>query len=231
MGEESWRVNRVGAPSLDRIYRQQLLTQIEIESALGLNLDQPTVIVTYHPVTISPDTTFEADALFSALDQLPQQIIFCYPNADAGSRNLIERLQSFCARKENARLFMNLPALKYWSLLKKADLMVGNSSSGIMETPSLLLPTVNVGLRQQGRERARNVLDAAPEPREILGQIERALTPAFADSLKGMSNPYGDGRAAERITEILTSVTLDESLLRKQAVPIEGNGPQSAPEH
>jgi UDP-N-acetylglucosamine 2-epimerase (non-hydrolysing)/GDP/UDP-N,N'-diacetylbacillosamine 2-epimerase (hydrolysing) len=231
MGEESWRVHRVGAPSLDHIYRQQLLTRSQMESALGVSLDRPTVIVTYHPVTISPDTTYEADALFKALGQLSQQIIFCYPNADAGGRNLIERMQSFCARRENAQLFINLPALKYWSLLKSAHLMVGNSSSGIMETPSLLLPTVNIGLRQHGRERARNVLDAAPEPRQILDQIERALSPDFADSLNGMTNPYGDGRAAERITEILTSVALDETLLRKRAVPIAGGGPQGSPEH
>lgn len=231
MGEENWRVHRVGAPSLDHLYRRKLLTQIEMESALGVSLDRPTIIVTYHPVTISPDTTYEADALFDALGHVPQQVIFCYPNADAGSRNLIERMQAVCARRENAHLFINLPALKYWSLLKSADLMVGNSSSGIMETPSLLLPTVNIGLRQQGRERARNVLDAAPEAREILDQIERALSPGFADSLKGMTNPYGDGRAAERICEIVTSVALDERLLRKRAVPIEGVGPQGSPEH
>jgi UDP-N-acetylglucosamine 2-epimerase (non-hydrolysing)/GDP/UDP-N,N'-diacetylbacillosamine 2-epimerase (hydrolysing) len=221
MGEEDWRVHRAGSPSLDHLRRQKLFTPQELEADLGLSLDQPPIIVTYHPVTLSPDTTFEADPVFAALEHLSQQIIFCYPNADAGSRLLIERIQSFCARRaDRAHLFINLPHLKYWSLLKCAALMIGNSSSGIMETPSLALPTVNIGLRQKGRERARNVLDATADSRDILEKVRLALDPAFSESLKAMTNPYGDGRSAERITQVLTSVPLGEKLLLKRAVPI-----------
>jgi UDP-N-acetylglucosamine 2-epimerase (non-hydrolysing)/GDP/UDP-N,N'-diacetylbacillosamine 2-epimerase (hydrolysing) len=220
MGEEDWRVHRVGSPSLDHLHRQKLFTCEEIKEALGLSLNQPPIIVIYHPVTLSRDTTFEADTVFAALEQLPQPLIFCYPNADAGSHLLIERIQSFCARRGHAHLFINLPHLKYLSLLKCAALMIGNSSSGIMETPSLALPTVNVGLRQKGRERARNVLDAAADTRDILEKVRLALSPAFSESLKGMTNPYGDGRAAERITQVLTSVPLDERLLLKRAMTI-----------
>jgi UDP-N-acetylglucosamine 2-epimerase (non-hydrolysing)/GDP/UDP-N,N'-diacetylbacillosamine 2-epimerase (hydrolysing) len=228
MGEENWRVHRVGSPSLDHLHRQKLFTCEEMEAALGLSLNQPPIIVTYHPVTLSRDTTFEADTVFAALEHLSQQIIFCYPNADAGSRLLIERIQSFCTRRGGrARLFINLPHLKYWSLLKCAALMIGNSSSGIMETPSLALPTVNVGLRQKGRERARNVLDAAADTRDILEKVQLALSPAFSESLKGMTNPYGDGRAAEKITQILTSVPLDETLLLKRALPLDNRWQQS----
>src|SRR5204863_7153441 len=148
-------------------YRRQLLTRGEVEAALDLSLNESTIVVAYHPVTLSLDTTCEADAVFAALDHLSQQIIFCHPNADAGSRELIERIHSFCGGRTNARLFINLPAVQYWSLLKCADLMVGNSSSGIMETPSLALPTLNIGIRQHGRERARNVLYAAANEGEI----------------------------------------------------------------
>ncbi|HEV7373863.1 MAG TPA: UDP-N-acetylglucosamine 2-epimerase [Pyrinomonadaceae bacterium] len=228
MGEENWRVHRVGSPSLDHLHRQKLFTCEEMEAALGLSLNQPPIIVTYHPVTLSRDTTFEADTVFAALEHLSQQIIFCYPNADAGSRLLIERIQSFCTRRGGrARLFINLPHLKYWSLLKCAALMIGNSSSGLMETPSLALPTVNVGLRQKGRERARNVLDAAADTRDILEKVQLALSPAFSESLKGMTNPYGDGRTAEKITQILTSVPLDETLLLKRALPLDNRWQQS----
>jgi UDP-N-acetylglucosamine 2-epimerase (non-hydrolysing)/GDP/UDP-N,N'-diacetylbacillosamine 2-epimerase (hydrolysing) len=209
------------------LQRQKLFTCEELEAALGLKLDEQTIIVTYHPVTLSRDTTFEADPVFAALEQLPQQILFCYPNADAGSRILIERIQSFCAGRGRAHLFVNLPHLKYWSLLKCAVLMIGNSSSGIMETPSLALPTINVGLRQKGRERARNVLDAAADTRDILEKVQLALSQAFSEPLKGMTNPYGDGRAAERITQVLTNVPLGERLLLKRAVPINSRWQQS----
>jgi UDP-N-acetylglucosamine 2-epimerase (non-hydrolysing)/GDP/UDP-N,N'-diacetylbacillosamine 2-epimerase (hydrolysing) len=105
----------------------------------------------------------------------------------------------------------------YWSLLANVDLMVGNSSSGIMETASLRLPTVNVGLRQYGRERARNVLDAKADKQSILEKIEEARCNRFRSSLEGMMNPYGDGHAAERILEVLTSVSLEADLLRKRS--------------
>jgi UDP-hydrolysing UDP-N-acetyl-D-glucosamine 2-epimerase len=216
MGEEPWRVHRAGAPSLDHLRRSQLLTRNELEIELQLDLSQPSMIVAYHPVTLAPDTTYEASALFAALNERSEQILFCYPNADAGSRSLIEQSRRFLSARANGRIFVNLGAVAYWSLLANVDLMVGNSSSGIMETASLALPTVNVGLRQYGRERARNVLDAKAEKQSILEKIGEAKCDRFKSSLKGMTNPYGDGHAAERIVEILTSVSLDENLLRKR---------------
>jgi UDP-hydrolysing UDP-N-acetyl-D-glucosamine 2-epimerase len=223
MGEEPWRVHRAGAPSLDHLRRSQLLTRNELEIELQLDLSQPSMIVAYHPVTLAPDTTYEASALFAALSERSEQIFFCYPNADAGSRSLIEQSRGFLAARANGRIFVNLGAVTYWSLLANVDLMVGNSSSGIMETASLGLPTVNVGLRQYGRERARNVLDAKAEKQSILEKIEEARCDRFRSSLKGMTNPYGDGHAAERIVEILTSVSLDDNLLRKRTSTTESS--------
>ena len=220
MGEEAWRVHRVGSPSLDNLRRRELISQSELETDLGLKFNQQTVVVAYHPVTLARDTIAEADAVFAALERISQQIVFCYPNADAGSHQLIERAGIFCRSRQNAHLFVNLNHLKYWSLLKYADLLVGNSSSGIMETPSIPLPTVNVGIRQKGREQARNVIDAEPETGAILRAIEKGLSAEFRVSLKGMTNPYGDGRASERIAEILCGVRLGGELLIKRAVPL-----------
>ncbi len=222
MGEEAWRVHRVGSPSLDNLRRRELIPRDALGAQLGLDLSRPTVVVTYHPVTVERETTAEAGPLFSALERLPQQIVFCYPNADAGSRAIVERVREFCRVRTDARLFVNLPHLTYWSLLACAELFVGNSSSGIMETPSLRLPAVNVGIRQAGRERARNVLDAEPTADSIIAQARRALDPVFRASLEGMTNPYGDGHAAERIAELLTEVPLGEKLFVKRAVPLEG---------
>ena len=217
MGEEPWRVHRAGAPSLDHLRRSKLRTRNELEMQLQLDLSKPSMLVAYHPVTIAQDTTYEASALFAALGDRSEQILFCYPNADAGSRSLIEQTQRFLQARGNGRIFVNLSTVVYWSLLASVNLMVGNSSSGIMETASLALPTVNVGLRQYGRERARNVLDAKADKQSILEKIEEAGCIRFKSSLQGMTNPYGDGHAAERVVEILASVSLDENLLRKRS--------------
>jgi UDP-N-acetylglucosamine 2-epimerase (non-hydrolysing)/GDP/UDP-N,N'-diacetylbacillosamine 2-epimerase (hydrolysing) len=226
MGEEPWRVHRAGAPSLDHLCRSQLLSREEVESGCDIQLGTPTLLVAYHPVTLEHDTTTEAAALFAALEQIgsqgTMQIVFCYPNADAGSRSLIERTRAFLTRHPSGKLFVNLDAVTYWSLLREVDVMLGNSSSGIMETASFALPTVNVGLRQKGRERARNVLDAEPDAASILARIAEARSHAFGNSLQGMTNPYGDGHAAERIVEVLTATPLGQELLIKRAMPIHG---------
>src|SRR5277367_4977763 len=183
MDEEEWRVHRAGAPSLDHLRRSTLLGRAELEAHLGISLHQPVTVVAYPPVTIAKNTLVEADAVFAALRQMPGQILFCYPNADAGSRQLIERAHAFASGREDARVFVNLDAVTYWSLLRQADLFLGNSSSGIMETPSLALPTVNVGLRQQGRERAKNIVDAAPDAAAILAAVKIAQSAIFRASL------------------------------------------------
>jgi UDP-hydrolysing UDP-N-acetyl-D-glucosamine 2-epimerase len=226
MGEEPWRVHRAGAPSLDHLRRSRLLSRAEVEARCGLSLRTPAIVVAYHPVTLEHDTTIEADALFTALDRIAEQgsaqLLFCYPNADAGSRTLVERTRDFLARHANARLYINLDSIAYWSLLREADAMIGNSSSGIMEAASFALPTVNVGLRQKGRERARNVLDAEPDAAAIVARVAEARSTAFRASLSGMENPYGDGHAAERIVGVLTTAPLGPQLLIKRAMPLPG---------
>jgi UDP-N-acetylglucosamine 2-epimerase (non-hydrolysing)/GDP/UDP-N,N'-diacetylbacillosamine 2-epimerase (hydrolysing) len=222
MGEEEWRVHRVGTPSLDHIRRRQLPGRDEVETRLGVRLRPPTVLVGFHPMTLARDTLREADALFAALDEVPHQVLFCFPNADAGSRALVARARAFLAAREDGKLLVNLNPLDYWGLLKEMDVLLGNSSSGIMETATFGIPTVNVGIRQRGRERARNVLDADAEPAAIAQAVARALDPSFRASLAGIENPYGDGRASERIVRVLADVPLGEQLLLKKAVPIDG---------
>jgi len=224
MGEEEWRVHRAGAPSLDHLRRTELLTKDQIERHLLLNLNRPTVLVSYHPVTIAEDTLEEADALFAALETLPDQLIFCYPNADAGSRSLIERTRAFLEKRKAGWVFTNLDPRTYWSLLRHVDILVGNSSSGIMESASFAVPTVNVGIRQQGRERALNVLDAEPRVESIVNATRKAQSPEFKKSLEGMANPYGDGHASERIVQVLTNAPLSKVLLlKRQSQPVVSN--------
>jgi UDP-hydrolysing UDP-N-acetyl-D-glucosamine 2-epimerase len=215
MGEEEWRVHRVGAPSLDHLRRSKLLTRDEIARELAVDLNRPTILVAYHPVTIARDTTREAYALFAALDRVPEQLLFCFPNADTGSRELIDRARAF-ARNRTAGIFVNLNPVSYWSLLRSVDLLLGNSSSGIMEAASFAVPAVNVGIRQRRRERPRNVLDADATEPSILERLATARSSEFRASLTGMENPYGDGHASERIAGVLAAVPLGEVLLIKQ---------------
>jgi UDP-hydrolysing UDP-N-acetyl-D-glucosamine 2-epimerase len=216
MGEEPWRVHRTGAPSLDHLKRSKLRTREQIEEELGLDLNQPTALVVYHPATILRDTTAEADAFFAALDCLNDQLVFCYPNSDAGSRALIERTKHFMQAHRSVRIFTNLNPVSYWSLLRSADMLIGNSSSGIMEAASFGIPVVNVGIRQQGRERARNTLDCDANKNAILEKIAIAKSRNFRKSLEGMENPYGDGDAARRIVRVLASAPLGTELLMKR---------------
>jgi UDP-N-acetylglucosamine 2-epimerase (non-hydrolysing)/GDP/UDP-N,N'-diacetylbacillosamine 2-epimerase (hydrolysing) len=205
MGEEPSRVHRAGAPSLDHLGHSQILDRHALEDHLGLPLDRPSMLGVWHPVTILPDTNAEADAFFSAMEQVAGQLIFVYPNSDAGSHALIKRTQALAARRPATHIFVNLDAVTYWSLLGQVDVMVGNSSSGIMEAASFALPVVNVGMRQRGRD--------------IRNAIQAALDPPFRAGLRGMENPYGNGTAAHLIAQVLATVPL-EGLLIKRPVPV-----------
>ena len=219
MGEEPWRVHAAGAPSLDHLSHSQLLNRESLEARLGIHFSSPTILAACHPVTILGDTTQEADELFSALSTIKGRLLFVYPNTDAGSHALIQRTRKLAATRAQTHLFVNLDAVTYWSLLGQVDAMIGNSSSGIMEAASFALPVVNVGMRQQGRERARNVIDVESEAKTIRSALRMALTPKFRQGLLGMRNPYGNGTAARTITQVLTTVPL-ENLLIKQPTPL-----------
>jgi UDP-N-acetylglucosamine 2-epimerase (non-hydrolysing)/GDP/UDP-N,N'-diacetylbacillosamine 2-epimerase (hydrolysing) len=219
MGEELWRVHHAGAPSLDHLRRSKLLSRTALEKRLNLKLASPSILAAWHPVTILRDTNAEAEALFSALAQAPGQLIFVYPNADAGGHALIERTRTLAATRPDTHVFVNLDAVTYWSLLGQVDVMIGNSSSGIMEAASFALPVVNVGMRQQGRERARNILDVPADTALITAALKRALAPAFRKKLRGMANPYGGGTAAKMIAKVLTSVALETLLIKQPAQP------------
>ena len=221
MGEEPGRVHRAGAPSLDHLRRSKLLDRSDLETRLDLRLKSPSILAAWHPVTIVRDTNSEADAFFSALTQAAGQVIFVYPNTDAGSYALIERTRALAAARPDTHIFVNLDAATYWSLLGQVDAMIGNSSSGIMEAASFGLPVVNVGMRQQGRERPRNVIDVTADANAISDALKRAHDPAFRAELRGMVNPYGDGTAAEIIARVLAETPL-ERLLIKEPAPIPG---------
>jgi UDP-hydrolysing UDP-N-acetyl-D-glucosamine 2-epimerase len=217
MGEESWRITFSGSLSLDSLRRERLLTRPQWEKKLGFEIEPDAVVCIYHPVTMLSNTVEEAEDVFAALKNVHQQIVFLYPNADAGSRHLIRRAVDLAAEHRNARVLVNLEHRVYLSLLKNAGVLVGNSSSGIIESTSLGIPVVNVGIRQRGREHAANVIDVPAKSRAVEAAIRKALSPDFRKSVQGLDNPYGDGKAARIISEVLVNAPLGSKLLFKHA--------------
>jgi UDP-hydrolysing UDP-N-acetyl-D-glucosamine 2-epimerase len=217
MGEEDWRIHVVGAPGLDRLRTVGLFSRDEVAATLGLPPKGPWLLVTFHPVTLEhEDTTRHVDELLAALDAVDATVVMTYPNADTAGRTIVERVEEFAARTPRAKIFRNLGDRLYLSLLKHADAMVGNSSSGLIEAPSFALPVVNVGSRQRGRLRGGNVVDVAPRRDDIVRGIRTALEPDLRRRLDGQPNPYGDGRAASRIVAVLRDVALDARLIQKR---------------
>lgn len=223
LGEEPWRVHTVGAPGLDRLRTTPLLDRDGVARALELPVAGPWLVVTFHPVTLEAgDTAAHVDELLAALAKVDGTFVVTGANADPAHRAVGRRLEAWAARDGRVRLAPSLGDRLYLSLLRHADAMVGNSSSGLIEAPSLGLPAVNVGSRQRGRLRGANVIDVEPAREAIRQGLERALDPAFRQRLAGLPNPYGDGHAAPRIVRVLREVALDARLVQKQEA---GDGP------
>jgi UDP-hydrolysing UDP-N-acetyl-D-glucosamine 2-epimerase len=215
MGEAAWRVTFSGSLSLDNLQRAKLLTRTELQTTLGVKLVPDAVLAIYHPVTMKEDSLEEAAEIFAALQTLKRQILFIYPNADAGSRRLIKMTEEFVVAHGDAKLFVNLDHTTYLSLLGNVSLLVGNSSSGIIESTSVKVPALNIGIRQRGREHAANVLDVPAKKAAILKAIRKAESPAFRKSTGRLTNPYGKGEASATVVKVLTETSLDSRLLFK----------------
>lgn len=216
LGEEPWRIKFSGSLSLDFLLRDRLLTRAQLESKVGVKITKDAVLCLYHPVTLLKDTVEEALEVFAALQKIEQQVIFIYPNADAGSRELVRRAIKYAGTHANCHILTNLDHLTYLSLLRHVGVLLGNSSSGIIESTSLEVPVVNVGIRQQGREHAANVIDVRAGRKAIGAAIGRALSAKFRKDIRGLESPYGDGNASRIITQTLSKTPLGPKLLFKR---------------
>ena len=176
LGEEPWRVTVSGAPSLDNLETIKYLDRSTLQKQLGIDLGKQVLLVTFHPVTLELENTeIQIAELLSAIEQSNCPALFTIPNADSGGGLIAEKITTFVATHANAKLVDNLGTQAYFSLMKYAAAMVGNSSSGIIEAPSFSLPVVNIGLRQEGRLRGKNVIDVPYNTNAILKGIRQAL--------------------------------------------------------
>lgn len=215
MGEAPERVFLTGSPGLDEIASIPRMPRAAFLESVGLPPGtQQIFLATFHPATLSGDSDEQCLQLLRALDRFPQaSIIFTGSNADPGARLVEQRIRSWVAARPNAVFFASLGSQRYFSALAEADLVIGNSSSGLYEAPSFAIATVNIGDRQARRPRAASVIDCVAQEDAIIGAIHRALAAHFPD---GVENPYGDGHAAQRIAGILGGIGDPSSLIRKQ---------------
>jgi GDP/UDP-N,N'-diacetylbacillosamine 2-epimerase (hydrolysing) len=225
MGEESWRVHVVGELCLDNIKSLRKLPIGEIENKLGINLsNRPVIVVTFHPATLEPEQTkAQLSNLLETLENYGKaSIIFTYPNADTGGRHIIASINKFLTKHANAKAFRSLGTELYLNLLMRADLCVGNSSSGLVEAPSFKLPAVNIGNRQKGRLLAKSVISASGDKASILAAFKKGLNPGFRKKLKAMKNPYDKGGAVRNILKALHSLRPKAILLNKKFAGANG---------
>lgn len=212
MGEQPNRVFNVGAPGLDLIHKLKLWDKNQLQAELDISLDAPVFLITYHPVTWGKSSGEKAiQALFSALESFPDaSIIWTAPNADAGGQLLFKCIQSWSSStKLNVQLFTNLGSVRYVSLMALADVVIGNSSSGIIEAPAVGTATVNIGTRQQGRLRSASILDCDESEAAIYEAIHQALTPEFQRLAAQKNSVYGQGDSVQKMLDVLRSIELD----------------------
>jgi UDP-N-acetylglucosamine 2-epimerase (non-hydrolysing)/GDP/UDP-N,N'-diacetylbacillosamine 2-epimerase (hydrolysing) len=227
IGEEPWRVTVSGAPSLDNLKNTVLLPREELTQRFGLHLgEDPLLLVTFHPVTLEYERTeWQTAELLAALKALDLPVVFTMPNADTSGRTIVRMIREFTRDCPRAQAVDSLGTQGYFSVMSLAAAMVGNSSSGIVEAASFALPVVNIGTRQLGRTRGRNVIDVDYRRESILQGVRQALDCKFREDLRGMQNPYGAGTASEKIVEVLRQIPLDKRLLVKRFHDL-ASGPQ-----
>jgi UDP-N-acetylglucosamine 2-epimerase (non-hydrolysing) len=213
LGEQPGRVHVAGAAGIESILTLPLVSREELADDLGAQLEHPLAALTFHPESLDPgEAGAHADAVVSAVEAAFDgrgSVVVTLPNDDPGNAAVRERMLRLAAERPNVVAVESLGQLRYLSLLSHADVVVGNSSSGVLEAPSFRVPVVNVGDRQRGRLMAANVIGAAPDRDAVAAALERALDPAFRASLDGMESPFGSGRTSEAIVEALAEAPLD----------------------
>ena len=221
LGEEDWRINVVGASGLDRLMAVEQMDRAELDAALGVDwAGAPYVVLLYHPTI----TDYEAAVMHIAnitlaLEATGLRVAAMVPNTDPGSDGVLAGLHDFAARCDRVRLFTFIERKVFVNLLRHARAMVGNSSAGVIEAPTLGLPAVNIGQRQRGREHADNIIFTGYELDEIAVALQRAThDPEFRATAALMRSPYGDGKTSRRIADILARTSLDARLLHKNFI-------------
>jgi len=217
MGEEKERVHIVGSPALDTVLHMRLPNKKILFKKYDLNPNKPLILVVQNPVTTEVSKSGEQiKETMEALVRLKLPSVVIYPNADAGARRMINVIEKY-RKYPFIKIYKSLPHEDYLSLMNVASVLLGNSTSGIIEAPSFHLPVVNIGSRQAGRERSTNVIDVGYDKGKIVKAVKTALyDKEFRNRVKTCKNVYGDGKASQRIVKVLNEIEIKPKLLQKK---------------
>lgn len=209
MGENPSYVHDVGALAVDNIMNTSLYGREELSGITGIDFNKNVALLTYHPVTLDgyEDAARQIDEVLEAVLSTDLKCLITMPGADTAGLAVFKRLEYYAKKyPEKLKLVKSLGRKGYLSAMKYSSIMIGNSSSGIIESPSYRLPVVNIGDRQEGRIKASNIIDCECSKNEILKAIEKGLHPIFKSSLAGLVSPYGTGSTAQKICEVLKEI-------------------------
>ena len=217
LGEDDYRITVTGAPGLDSILHGTRLSKENLEQELNVSLDSPTILVVQHSVSTQPHLAeIQMKQTLEAIRQLHYNTIVICSNSDAGGQKITNLIKEYGFTYDFIHPFLNLHHDIYLSLLEHCDIVVGNSSSGVIESSSFGLPVVDIGIRQEGRERAENVISVKHDTQEIINAIHKGLSTGFKQNAKLSISPYGDGTASKKIVKKLASISLDKKFLQKK---------------
>lgn len=225
LGEDPSRIFVAGAPGLDMLASVPLLSKRVLAHALQFSFEEPVALICLHPETLRPEISERSvDAILSAVRRHGLRAVFTKSNADPGSQIIDDRFLEFTRQDNKRYLFVDhLGSQRFFSCLRHTDLMIGNSSSGIIEAPSFGLPVVNIGERQRGRVRGGNIIDVPANKAAVDRAVETALSSAFREKARLAGNPYRSPHkhgASRFIKSCLKTLPLDPSALRKPFVDL-----------
>ena len=218
LGEQPSKVFNFGSPAIDFLKTVILPSKLDLEKKIGFKLGKINFLVTYHPETLSGANNEKAvKEMLKAFDPFPEaKIIFTKHNADSGGRIIGKTIEKYVYKNPGkAKLVTSLGRLYYLAAVKYCDMVLGNSSSGLIEVPAMKKPTVNIGSRQDGRIKAQSVIDCPAESGKIISAIRKALSKEFSAKLAKMISPYGNGGSSRKIKEVLKTADLNKIICKK----------------
>jgi GDP/UDP-N,N'-diacetylbacillosamine 2-epimerase (hydrolysing) len=219
LGEDPKNIFTVGSTAMDTIMHKKIPSKKELCNKYGVFLNQDFALVIQHPISTEPSQSQEQMRVtFDSILELGLRMVVIYPNNDPGGEIIIDVINHYKEKNTDQIVaYKSIPFEDYLGIMKIASVMIGNSSSGIIESSSFHLPVVNIGDRQKGRERSCNVVDAPHDKNKIIQAIKTALyDKKFRNSVNKCINPYGEGHASARIVNVLTDIEINSELLKKK---------------
>ncbi|MBS5002716.1 UDP-N-acetylglucosamine 2-epimerase [Holdemania filiformis] len=223
LGENPERVFTVGAVGIENAKKQKLISKEELEKDLGFSLDKPYAVVTFHPVTLEGKSAGEqCREMLHAFDRHPEmKYIISKANADSDDRIINKMLDEYAGTHENVLVRESLGMIRYLSALKYADMVIGNSSSGLVEAPSFQIPTINIGDRQKGRLQAESIINCKPLEQDICSAFGIAQSVSFKNKCRTVVNPYGDGLTSPKVVKHIMDMFHNGIDIKKKFYNIE----------